>query len=207
MDQPKGRRRRRALRNAARSASWRSLVALRGQLNSKPRHDVADTPKASRMTCSYCAPASGGTNQRSPTLMTSSGNSRRLWMPASAAPILSSVSGKIASSAGVTRPRRLRQSARALTPAAAFWKLVAWPRMWLCRVGGPSKDTAMESMPDSTSSRALRSNRPPWVMTLSVSFRRLTSWISGRMSGYKNGSPPKRLMIGWCGASSSNNRR
>ena len=28
----------------------------------------------------------------------------------------------------------------------------------------------------------------------------------GRMSGYRNGSPPKRLTIGWCGATSTRRR-
>ena len=76
--------------------------------------------------------------------------------------------------------------------------------MRLCVSGGPSIEMAIESIPASTSSRAYGSRRPPLVMTVQVSPRFLISRTSGRMSGYSNGSPPKRETIGRQAAISSN---
>ena len=72
------------------------------------------------MTRSYSAPTSFGTNQRRPTLIVSSGSSRRASTAGAIASMFSSVTGRIAICIGSTRPSFLRQAATARTPAAAF---------------------------------------------------------------------------------------
>ena len=136
------------------------------------------------MTRSYSAPTFSGTNQRSPTLIVSSGSSRSASTAGAITSMLSSVTGRIAICIGRARPSSLPPAARRrATPAAAFSKLSACPRIRLCTSGGPSIEIAIESMPLSTSSRASGSSRPPLVMTVQVRPRALTSRTSGTMSG------------------------
>ncbi len=135
------------------------------------------------MTRSYSAPTLSGMNQRSPTLIVSSGSRRRASTAGPIASRLRSVTGRIAITIGSLRESFRRQRATARMPASALAKLSGRPRIRSWTSGGPSIETAIESMPSSTRSFARASSRPPLVMTVHVRPRRLISAMSGTMSG------------------------
>ena len=122
--------------------------------NSNPFHESPETPNVSFITASYSAPTFFGTNQRSPTLIVSIGSSRSAATAAGIASMFSSVTGRIAICIGIGRFSFSRHIATARTPSAAFWYASDLPRIRLWTSSGPSIETAIESMPASTSSRA-----------------------------------------------------